>query len=69
MNNAISKDDTTPIVVVIPGLTSDSAAAVSTNFVNFFVILLQNFMMSVGFFWKLKVHFIANLFGMGIKFT
>ncbi|KAG8660766.1 embryogenesis-associated protein EMB8 isoform X1 [Manihot esculenta] len=27
MNNAISKDDTTPIVVVIPGLTSDSAAA------------------------------------------
>ncbi|XP_057973312.1 embryogenesis-associated protein EMB8 isoform X1 [Malania oleifera] len=27
MNNASSKDDTTPIVVVIPGLTSDSASA------------------------------------------
>ncbi|KAK9270785.1 hypothetical protein L1049_026369 [Liquidambar formosana] len=27
MNNTISKDDTTPIVVVIPGLTSDSASA------------------------------------------
>eukprot|EP00257_Ricinus_communis_P027069 XP_025014483.1 embryogenesis-associated protein EMB8 isoform X2 [Ricinus communis] len=27
MNNAISKDDTTPIVVVIPGLTSDSSSA------------------------------------------
>lgn len=31
MNNPISKDDTTPIVVVIPGLTSDSASAVSLN--------------------------------------
>ncbi|KAH7524926.1 hypothetical protein FEM48_Zijuj06G0171100 [Ziziphus jujuba var. spinosa] len=27
MNNVISKDDTTPIMVVIPGLTSDSASA------------------------------------------
>ncbi|KAL6962042.1 hypothetical protein U1Q18_036998 [Sarracenia purpurea var. burkii] len=27
MNNSISKDDTTPIMVVIPGLTSDSASA------------------------------------------
>jgi len=25
----ISKDDSTPLVVVVPGLTSDSAAAVS----------------------------------------
>ncbi|XWS24848.1 hypothetical protein CRYUN_Cryun27aG0020100 [Craigia yunnanensis] len=27
MNNAISKDDTTPLVVVIPGLTSDSTSS------------------------------------------
>ena len=30
MNDAIPKDDTTPIVVVIPGLTSDSTSAVSS---------------------------------------
>lgn len=28
-NTADLKDDTTPIVVVVPGLTSDSSAAVS----------------------------------------
>lgn len=28
-NNFISKDDTMPIAIVIPGLTSDSAASVS----------------------------------------
>ncbi|XP_034675555.1 embryogenesis-associated protein EMB8-like [Vitis riparia] len=31
-NNAISKDDTTPIVVVIPGLTSDSTSAYIKHF-------------------------------------
>lgn len=30
MNNSISRDDTTPIMVVIPGLTSDSQSAVSS---------------------------------------
>ena len=33
MNNAISRDDATPIMVVIPGLTSDSSASVSSVFV------------------------------------
>lgn len=28
-DGGISKDDTTPIMVVVPGLTSDSASAVS----------------------------------------
>ena len=32
MNDTIRKDDKTPIVVVIPGLTSDSASAVSFLF-------------------------------------
>lgn len=32
VNNAISKDDTAPIVVVIPGLTSDSTSAVRSIF-------------------------------------
>lgn len=31
-NQDISKDDTTPIVVMIPGLTSDSASPVSIEF-------------------------------------
>lgn len=30
MDCSISKNDTTPIVVVVPGLTSDSASAVSS---------------------------------------
>lgn len=41
MNNAISKEDKIPIVVVIPGLSSDSAAAVSRTSINFLVIWLQ----------------------------
>lgn len=29
MDRAVSKDDTTPLLIVIPGLTSDSSSAVS----------------------------------------
>ena len=53
MNNAISKDDTTPIVVVIPGLSSDSASAVSQELQSLFN-LAPDMMMSVCF-WKVLV--------------
>lgn len=36
MNDTICKDDKTPIVIVIPGLTSDSTSAVSFPFVCLF---------------------------------
>jgi hypothetical protein len=32
MNGSISRNDTTPIMVVVPGLTSDSSSAVSSVF-------------------------------------
>lgn len=36
MNDALHKDDKTPIVIVIPGLTSDSASPVSFHFLLLF---------------------------------
>lgn len=39
MNTRISKNDKTPIVMVIPGLTSDSTSPVSFEY--FFIYLLQ----------------------------
>lgn len=41
-NNVISKNDTTPIVVVVPGLTSDSSAAVSCKTETYRSILLKS---------------------------
>lgn len=35
-DNVISKEDTTPIAVIIPGLTSDSASVVSCRYLTAF---------------------------------
>lgn len=46
MNSVISKDDMTPIAIVIPGLTSDSASNVSLRFILFYLsrVLVKEFM-------------------------
>jgi hypothetical protein len=41
-NSFISKNDTTPIMVVVPGLTSDSASAVSSLFIYFFTLVCNH---------------------------
>jgi hypothetical protein len=43
MNSFISKNDTTPIMVVVPGLTSDSASAVSSLSIYLFFTLICNY--------------------------
>lgn len=55
VNNAISKEDTTPIVVVIPGLTSDSDSAVSS------IILILSYLL-------ISWHFCFKFYVMSVQF-
>ena len=60
MSDTICKDDKTPIVIVIPGLTSDSASAVSFLFVclfpnHFMIPLYSSSKFTVKIFRSIKV--------------
>ena len=47
MNSFIPKNDTTPIMVVVPGLTSDSALAISSLSIYLFFSLICNYVSQV----------------------